>query len=78
MIITIIIIIIIPFIYISNDIPLPDYPSANPYPTPTLSSLIFASVSILPHPPTISCSTASVSPYTGSSNFHRTEDLPSD
>jgi hypothetical protein len=42
---------IIPFIYISNDIPLHGYPSTIqvPYPTTSLSSLPFASMRVLPH-----------------------------
>jgi hypothetical protein len=45
---------IIPFVYILNDNPLPGYPSTNPSPPQSQSSLspfLFASMRVLPHPP---------------------------
>jgi hypothetical protein len=61
---------IILFIYISNDIPLPGYSSATP-----LSPLPFASMRVLLHPFTHSCLTALASPYAGASSCHRTKGL---
>jgi hypothetical protein len=45
--------------------------------TSSLSSLPLASMRVLPHPPTLSYSTTSASPYPGASNLHRTKGLPS-
>jgi hypothetical protein len=66
---------IILFVYISNDIPVPAYPPTTPHSISTLSSLLFASMGVLPHIPTLSCPTAPAFPYTRASNLHRTKGL---
>jgi hypothetical protein len=68
---------ITPFVYISNDLSLPGYPSTKPHPTSALSPLLFASLRVLPHPSTLSLPTAPALPYAGASNLHRTKGLPS-
>jgi hypothetical protein len=62
------------FIYISNVIPFPGFPSENP-----LSHLPphIAFMRVLRHPPTHSHLTALKFPYTGTSNLHRTKCLSS-
>ena len=47
---------IIPFIYISSDIPLPSYPSISSTSHNLLLFPSFASMMVLPHPPTLSTS----------------------
>ena len=66
---------IIPFIYISNDIPLPTYPSTAHHPTKTFCPFTFASMTVLPHPLTLSCPTTLVSSYAGASNLHRSNSV---
>ena len=69
---------IIPFIYISTDIPLPGYPSTNPpIPHPPPSHLFFSSMRVLLHPLTFSHTTVPASPYAGASILHRTKGLTS-
>ena len=50
-------------------------------PTPStisaLFSLPFASMRVLPYPPTFSCRITPTSPYTGASNLHRNKGLTS-
>jgi hypothetical protein len=58
------------FIYISNVIPFPGFPSANSSPPP-------ASMMVCPHPLTHSHLPALAFLYTGASSLHRTEGLPS-
>ena len=65
---------IILFIYISNDIP--GYSSMN-LPIPSLlSPLPFVSMRVLIHPFTHSCLTPLSSPYAGISNLNKTKGLP--
>jgi hypothetical protein len=52
---------IILFLYISNDISLPITPPQTSYPKSALFSLSFASMRVLPHPPTLSYSTTTAS-----------------
>jgi hypothetical protein len=52
---------IIPFVYISNDIPLPGYPSTNP--TFHIYLLPLGLYEGAPHPTTLSCPTVPASPY---------------
>ena len=40
-----------------------------------ISSLVSASIRVLPHSPNPSCLSALAFPYTGSSNLHRTKEL---
>jgi hypothetical protein len=68
---------IIPFVYISNDIALPAYPSTISHPTSALSFLPFAFIRVVPHLPTLSHPTTTASPYAGASNLHRTKSLSS-
>jgi hypothetical protein len=64
---------VISFIYISNVIPLPRFPSTNPIsPTPYPDSM-----RVLPHPPTHFCLSALAFPYPGSFSFHMTKWFPS-
>jgi hypothetical protein len=65
---------IIPFVYISNDIPFPGYHSTKPH-IISLSSLHLASMRVLPYSPYLSCPTALSSPYDGESNIHRIKGL---
>jgi hypothetical protein len=58
------------FIYITNAIPLPSFPSTNPLVLPCLYEGA-------PHLPTFSCLSALAFPYPGSSSLHRTKGLPS-
>jgi hypothetical protein len=62
---------VILFIYISNGILLPSFPSKNP-----LSHLL-TSMKVLPQPPTHFCLTALAIPHAGASSHHRTKSLPS-
>jgi hypothetical protein len=64
------------FIYISNVIPFPGFPSAKTlcYPTPTQC---FDSMRMLPQSPTHFRLTALAFFYIGASNLHRTKGLPS-
>jgi hypothetical protein len=68
---------IISFVYISNDIPLPGYPSTLPYLICPLPPPLCLYMRVLLHPPAHSCPTAPVSPNAGASNLHRTKSLPS-
>jgi len=63
---------IVLFMYISNDIPL----LHTPHPIPP-SPLLFASMMVLLHPLSHSYLTALASPNTGASNLYRTKGLPS-
>jgi hypothetical protein len=45
------------------------------HPTSSRSFLHFASMRVLPYPPTLSCSTPLTSPYTGASILHMTKSL---
>jgi hypothetical protein len=56
------------FIYISNVIPFPGFPSATPHPIPPPP----ASMKVLTHPPTHSYLTALAFPSTGALSLHRT------
>jgi len=62
------------FIYISNVIPLPDFPSSNPLSYPPFPH---ASTRVLPYPLTPSHLIALAFPYAGASSLHRTKGLPS-
>jgi len=64
---------IIVFIYISNAILLPSYPSTNPHSISLPPSLLL----LWECSPAHSCFTALASPYTGTSSLHRTQGLPS-
>jgi len=59
------------FIYISNVIPLPSFPSTNSY--PHLHPCLYEGA---PHLPSYSCLSGLVSPYSGSSSLHTTKGLP--
>lgn len=73
----VLLLLIIPFLYISNVTPVPGHPSTNlpshirPLPLP------FVSMKVLPHSFTLPCPTAPASPYFGASNLHRNKGLPS-
>jgi hypothetical protein len=71
------ILLIIPFVYISNEIPIPGQSSTKPLSHICFSPLPFAARRLLPHWYTFSCPTVPTSPYTGASNQHRTKGLPS-
>jgi hypothetical protein len=64
---------VILFIYISNVIPLPGYPSINPLFYPCSP----ASVRVLTHPPTYIHLTVLAFPFTEASSLRRTKGLPS-
>jgi hypothetical protein len=59
------------FIYISNFLPFPGFPSGTPVSPPP------ASMRVLPNPPTHSHFWALVFPYTGTSSLYRTKGLSS-
>jgi hypothetical protein len=69
----IIFLLVILFIYISNVISHPSFPSTNPL----LPSPPTASMRVLSHLPTHLWISALAFPYPGSSNLHRTKGLPS-
>jgi hypothetical protein len=66
-------VLVILFIYISNVIPLPGFPSTKLLSHPLPS----ASIRMLPHPPTHSQCTTLAFPYAGVSSLHQTKALPS-
>lgn len=70
------ILLIVPLIYISNNISLPGYPSTNltSHICPLL--LHFASMMLLTHPPTFSLPTVPSTILAKALNLHRTKGLP--
>jgi hypothetical protein len=70
------VLLIIPFICISNDIQPPVTPPPTPHPTSVLSPLPFVYIRVLPYPPTLPRPTTPASSYSGASNLPRTKALP--
>jgi hypothetical protein len=61
---------IISFIYFSNEIPVPGYPLRQPPPHICPHPPFYLNeLSVLPHLSTLSCSTTTASPYSGASNL---------